>query len=54
MASALRVHFGHVVDRCGNKHSPHNTIECPHATILVTALEHQVSKHDTCHKIVNH
>ena len=44
MASVLRVHFGQVVDRCGNRHSPHNTIERPRATILVTALEHQASK----------
>ena len=53
MASVLRVHFGQVVDRCGNRHTPHNTIERPHATILVSTLEHQASKNNTYHKIVN-
>ncbi len=49
----LCVHLDQVVDRCGNRHSPHNTIERPRAMILVTALEHQASKDDTYHEIVN-
>ena len=53
MASVLCVHFSQIVDRCGNRHSPHNAIERPHAKILVSALEHQTSKDDTYHEIVN-
>ena len=43
MASIHCVHFSQVVDHCGNRHPPHNSIEHPHAKILISALEHQVS-----------
>ena len=43
MASVICVHLSQLVDHYGNRHPPHNTIELPHAKILVSALECQVS-----------
>jgi hypothetical protein len=43
MASVICVNFSRLVDHYGNRHPPHNTNEHPHAKILVSPLECQLS-----------
>jgi hypothetical protein len=35
-------------------HTPHNTIERPHAKVLVSAIENQVLRGDTSGEVVDH
>ena len=41
--SVICVHLSQIVDHCRNVHPPHTTIEHPHAKIVISALERQVS-----------
>ena len=39
MPSVICVHFSQLVEHCDtNRHTRHNTMECTHAMILVSAL----------------
>ena len=54
MASVICVHFSQLVDHYVHMHPPHNIIEITHSKILVSALQHQVSRGDTYSEVADH